>query len=194
MLCVAFPPVEAPFFASGPCVRAARILTLQHLPSPGTTSRRNPWPTHFAIALSSHRTFASGASVRAKSGPWPLPPRCWTLSWVLSRVTPRRCSPSDRKTFRQVAWRNRRKGLSCSFLRFRLPAGDAFASRSCARCVRVAKGKEREPMTNFENMTATAQVARSRAATLVPSDASWIDIAPMGIELHCGWICAPGGV
>jgi len=48
-------------------------------------------------------------------------------------------------------------------------------------------------MINFDHMTATAQTARSRTATLVRKDAPWNGGAALGIEQHCGRSSAPGG-
>ena len=48
-------------------------------------------------------------------------------------------------------------------------------------------------MNYFNDMTASARIARSRSATLVRKDEFRIEFAVLGIALHCGWSSALGG-
>jgi len=48
-------------------------------------------------------------------------------------------------------------------------------------------------MTHFNDMTAAARVARSRAAMPVRQDAPWVGFASLGQEQQCGRSLASGG-
>jgi hypothetical protein len=92
-----------------------------------------------------------------------------------------------------VGRRNALKVLSLSFLRFRPLARPRFASLVRIVCTRDERKGDEHRMINFDRMTALAQAAETRTATLVPKDAPCNDFAAPGIEQHCGRSSAPGG-